>query len=228
MSGVMIEQRSIVVPGDVLAEGMDYLPGHGTYRLENKIIAEKYGMLSVEGRALKIIPLSGRYNPKANDVIIGTVIDVTIGGWRFETNSAYSAMLSVKEATSEYIERGANLTNYFDVGDYVVAKVTNVTSQKLVDLSTKGPGLRKLIGGRILEVNCHKVPRIIGKKGSMISLVKNATGCIITVGQNGLIWIKGEPKKELLAVQTIKMIEENSHTSGLTDSIKEFLDKQNK
>ena len=149
-----------------------------------------------------------------------------MSGWRFETNSAYSAMLPVKDASSEYIARGANLTQYFDVGDYVVAKVTNVTSQKLVDLSTKGPGLNKLRGGRIVAVNCFKVPRVIGKQGSMVKMIKDATGCRITVGQNGLLWISGSPKNEAVAVSAIRMIEKYSHTKGLTDKVKEFLDSK--
>ena len=132
-------------------------------------------------------------------------------------------MLPVKDATAQYIARGANLTAFFDIGEYVVAKITNVTSQKLVDVSTKGPGLRKLSGGRIIKVNPYKVPRIIGKQGSMVSMIKDATNSKITVGQNGLIWVGGEPKDILKAANAIKMIEENSHMKGLTDKVKEFL-----
>ncbi|MBW2968416.1 KH domain-containing protein, partial [Candidatus Woesearchaeota archaeon] len=104
--------------------------------------------------------------------------------------------------------------------------ITNVTSQKLVDVSMRGPGFRKLEGGRILEVNTNKVPRIIGKEGSMITMIKNATGCKITVGQNGLVWISGEPDKENIAIEAIKKAEKESHTQGLTDQIKGFLEKK--
>jgi exosome complex component RRP4 len=86
-------------------------------------------------------------------------------------------------------------------------------------------GLKKLYGGRILDINTHKVPRIIGKQGSMVSMIKEATGCKITVGQNGLIWISGSPAGEILAVNVIKKIESESHQSGLTDKIKDYLDK---
>jgi len=226
MGKLMTQDKTIVVPGETLAEGMDYLPGNGTYRLGDKILAGKVGLICVEGRALKLIPLSGAYAPKRNDVIIAKVIDVAISGWRFDTNSAYSAMLSVKDATSEYIARGSNLTQYFDLGDYVTTKITNVTSQKLVDLTTKGQGLNKLRGGRVIKVNAYKVPRIIGKQGSMVSLIKNATGCKIIVGQNGLIWINGEPESEIIVVEAIKMIQGNSHIRGLTDMVKEFLEKK--
>jgi len=59
-------------------------------------------------------------------------------------------------------------------------------------------------------------------------MVKDATRCNISVGQNGLIWIDGEPVDELLAIQTIRKIERESHMSGLTDKIKEFLENSGK
>lgn len=228
MSKINVNDKEISVPGEILAVGMDILPGSGAYREGEKIIAKRLGLVMIEGRTIKLIPLSGRYIPKTGDTILCKVIDVGFNGWRLDTNSAYSAMLSMKDATSDFIARGANLTQYYDLGDYIVCKIVNVTSQKLIDVTMKGPGLRKLKGGRIIEVDPNKVPRIIGKQGSMVVMIKDATKCNITVGQNGLIWIDGEPINELLAIQTIRKIEKESHTSGLTEKIKEFLEKNNK
>ncbi|MBU1199616.1 MAG: exosome complex protein Rrp4 [Nanoarchaeota archaeon] len=222
---LLVKDKEVVVPGEVLVKGMGFLPGYGTYRKEDEIIANRLGLLTVDGKVLKTVPLSGRYMPKRNDIIIGNVIDILMSGWRLDTNSPYSAVLPLKDASFNYIEKGADLTRYFELDDYIVLKVTNVTSQKLVDVTCKGPGLHKLRGGRIILVNTHKVPRIIGKKGSMVSLIKNATGCKITVGQNGMAWISGEPEMEVIAVNTIKMIEEQSHVSGLTDKIHAYLEK---
>jgi len=224
MSELKVSEKEIVVPGEVLAEGMSYVPSYGTYRSQDKVYSHRLGLVNVDGKVIKIIPLSGKYLPKRNDVIIGKVVEIMLSGWRMETNCAYSAVLSMKEASADFIPRGADLTRYFDIGDYVMTKIVNVTSQKLVDVSMKGPGLRKLVGGRIISVNTNKVPRIIGKQGTMISMVKSATGCRIIVGQNGLIWISGEdPNKELIAVRSIKKIEEESHTSGLTEQILNYL-----
>ena len=228
MSEIMVKDKDISVPGETLAVGMDILPGMGTYREGEKIIANRLGLAMIEGRTIKLIPLSGRYIPKTGDTVICKVIDVGFNGWRLDTNSAYSAMLSMKDATSEFIARGANLTQYYDLGDYIVCKIVNVTSQKLIDVTMKGPGLRKLKGGRIIEVNTNKVPRIIGKQGSMVMMIKDATNCNISVGQNGVIWIDGEPINELLAILTIRKIEKESHLTGLTDKIKEFLEKNGK
>ena len=225
-SKVMVKDKDIAVPGETLAIGMDTLPGSGTYREGEKIIAHRLGLVSIDGRAIKLIPLSGRYAPKAGDTVICKVFDVTFSGWRLETNSAYAAMMSLKDATSDFIQKGANLTQYYDLGDYIVCKIINVTSQKLIDVTMKGPGLRKLKGGRIIEVDSNKVPRIIGKQGSMVSMIKETTNSNIIVGQNGIIWIDGVPESELLAIQAIRKIEKESHLSGLTEKIKEFLDKK--
>lgn len=228
MGQLLINNKEIVVPGEELARGMDYLPGTGTYRDNDIIIASRLGLINVDGRALKIIPLSGKYMPKKNDVIIGQIVDITFTGWRVETNSAYPAMLNIRDATSDFISRGADLAQYFNLGDYVAAKITNVTSQKLVDLTIKGPGLKKLQAGRIIFVNTNKVPRIIGKQGSMVGMIKEATGCRIVVGQNGVVWVQGEPKNELVAIEAVKKIENEAHMSGLTDEIKKFLENMAK
>ncbi len=226
MSEIVVKEKEIVIPGQLLAKGMDTFPASGSYREKEDIFSGRVGVVYIDGRAIKVIPLSGAYMPKVGDVIIAKVIDITMSGWRVETNSAYSAMLPLKDATSEYIQRGADLSSYYAIGDHVVCKITNVTSQKLVDVAMRDPGLKKLSGGRIFSVNTNKVPRIIGKKGSMVSMIKQATGCRIVVGQNGLVWIQGETDNEFIAVDTIKKIEKESHISGLTNRIKEYLEER--
>ncbi len=225
MGEIKIKDREIVVPGEILAEGMDFIPSFGTYREKDNIISLKLGLANIKGKVITLIPLAGRYAPKRDDIIIGNISEILLSGWRLETNCAYLAMLSMKDATSEFIERGADLTKYFNVGDYIVTKVVNVTSQKLIDVSMKGPGLKKLRGGQVIKVNQNKIPRIIGKAGSMIGLIKQSTGCQITAGQNGIIWLNGEPLNEIIAIKAIRMIENNSHINGLTEKVKEFLEK---
>lgn len=225
MGEFTVENKSVAVPGELLAKGMDCFPSFGTYRDGENIYASRLGLININGKVVKMIPLTGAYLPKIKDVIIGEVVDILMSGWRLEINSAYSAMLSLKDGTSEFVARGADLSKYHKLGDYVMTSVINVTSQKLIDLSMRGPGLRKLAGGRIIKVNSHKVPRVIGKHGSMVSMIKTATNCQILVGQNGLIWLSGEPKSEVIAANTIQMIEDQAHVSGLTDKIKVFLEK---
>ncbi len=228
MSELLVEKKSVVVPGEVLAKGMDYLPGTGTYRRGEEIIASNVGLVNTEGKVIKLIFLGGGYAPKVGDVIIAKVSDIVMSGWLMKTNTPYTAMLNVKDATSHFIAKGEDLTKIYTFGDYLVTKIYNVTSQKLIDLSMRGPGLKKLEGGQVIEVSASKVPRIVGKAGSMVSMIKKSTNCRIVVGQNGYVWISGSPQAEVIAVNTIRMIEEQAHVSGLTERVQSYLEKVTK
>src|SRR3989338_1505627 len=150
------KDKSVVVPGEELAAGMDFLPTAGTYRDGESIIASRLGLVHVDGRLIKIIPLSGKYLPKRGDVVVAKVTNITLNGWVCDINSAYSALLGMKEGVSDFIARGSDLTRYFRIGDFLMAQIINVTSQNMVDLSAKGPGLRKLGEGRVIYVNANK------------------------------------------------------------------------
>ena len=214
----------MVIPGEVLAEGMDYLPGDNTYRKDQNIYARALGIVSFMNRVVKITPLAGPYLPRIGDKIIGRVIDITMSGWRIDTGTAYSAMLMVRDATTRFIKKEEDLSRILAIGDYVVVKIINVTSQNLIDLTMKYPGLHKVSGGRIIALNPQKVPRVIGKQGSMITLVKDASNCQITIGQNGRVWIKGNtPDDEFKAEQAIRLIESKAHLEGLTERMEKYL-----
>ena len=118
MGELLVKNKEVVVPGEELAKGMDYLPGFGTYRTKESVRASRLGLVVIEGRAVKIIPLSGVYNPHRDDMIIGLVTDITMSVWIVKLNTAYQSMLSLRDATSEFIERGSDLSQYYAVGDY--------------------------------------------------------------------------------------------------------------
>lgn len=227
MGELKIKDKDIVIPGEVLAEGMDYLPAGAAFREGEKIIASQLGITSVKNHLVKIIPLTGKYFPKKGDTVIGRVTDITFSSWIVDIGCSNKALLNLRDATSDFIERGEDLRQYFDFGDYIVAEVMKYNEvQGAIDLSTKGPGIHKILKGKIMNITSSKVPRVIGKQGSMISMIKDATQCRVIVGQNGTIWISGEdPENERLAQKAILMIEENSHTSGLTEEIKKLLDE---
>ena len=225
MGDLLVKEKSVVVPGDILADGMDYLPGFNVFREGEKLIAKRLGLVNLSGRLVKILPLSGIYMPRRGDIIIGKVVSIGLSGWRVDFGWPYEANLSLKDASSDYIERTDDLTKYYDVNDYVVAQITNVSGSKIMDLTMKGPGLRKLSAGRLIYISPSKVPRVIGKGGSMINLIKDLTDSRISVGQNGIVWLVGtDAQKELIAVEAIQKIEDESHLSGLTDRVKEYIE----
>ena len=116
------------------------------------------------------------------------------------------------------------MSKFFAVGDFVFANVTEVSDRRYVRLSARNRPYRKLYDGIVIEVSPTKIPRIIGKQGSMIKMLKEDSGCDILVGQNGWVWIKhDDPEKQMIMVNAIKTIETESHTSGLTEKVKNML-----
>ena len=89
----------------------------------------------------------------------------------------------------------------------------------------KDRNLYKINGGHIIDVEPSRVPRIIGKKGSMIALIKKYIRCRIFVGQNGKIWVDGDTGGIERVLQVIHKIESESITFGLTNRVEELLKK---
>ena len=225
MGELLFEERKIVIPGEELAKGMDHIPGEGAFREKESIFSLKLGLASLNGRLIKVIPLKGKYIPKEGDNIIGSISDITLSGWRVKFGWAFDANISLKDGTRDYVERGSNLAQYYSYEDHILGKIIKIAGSRIIDISMTAPGARKLRDGRIIECIPSKVPRIIGKQGSMISLLKEKTNCNILVGQNGLVWLSGEkPEDEILAVKAIRKIEKLAHLPGLTEEIKKFLE----
>ena len=204
MTGLLVNDR------DIVFQGMYWLEHRIlTWRRRNKregtINFYKIGIVSINGRFVKLVPLVELYIPKRDDIVIGKVVGIGMNGWRLDIGWAFEANLNLKDATSDFIEKGADLTKYFDYGDYLMLGISNVISTRIIDLTMKAPGLKKLGEGQIIKVGSTKVPRIIGKQGSMITMIKDYTGCRISVGQNGVVWINGDsPGKEYLAIRSIR------------------------
>jgi len=229
MGNLLVNEKQIVIPGEEIATGMDFLPSFGTYRDGESIIASRLGILSVRNRVTKVIALNGVYMPQMDDLIIGVVKDVGFSGWTIDIGSVTYANLPVGEAVRDKVELlKSDISKFYEIGDVIVTKVMNVTKSRIVQLSMRDHGLRKLQGGIIVKVVPQKIPRIIGKQGSMVGMIKEYTKCEISVGQNGFIWVYGPADKMQITKRAIKLIEEKSHISGLTDKVKEFLESESK
>ncbi len=227
MGELKVKDKDIVVPGEVLVTGMDYLPAGGAFRDNDEVVASQVGIVNLSGRLIKVVPLNWRYSPKRGDIVIGKVADISLSNWFVDFGYPNYGAIPLKDGSSDYIPRGADLTQYYSHGDYVVAQITKVSKSKQIDLTMKGPGLRKLSPGRIINVNPAKIPRIIGKQGSMVSMIKQMTDCKVIAGQNGFIWISGfEHNKEKVAVEAVIMVEKKAHIEGLTDQVKAFIEKE--
>lgn len=216
-------KRTVVVPGEVIVSGEDYLPGDGTRRVNENVVANKFGLAEVAGRVVKVIPLFGAFVPRRGNVVIGRVSDITFYGWMTDIDSASSGFLPIEESP-RFISK-EEMDQYLAIGDVVAAKIWSVKA-KGIDLTLKGKGLGKLEGGFIFRVIPSRVPRIIGREGSMVNLIKEKTGCNVTIGQNGWIWIKGpNMDQEIRARKSIEYISDQVFVEGLTEKMEEWFEK---
>jgi exosome complex component RRP4 len=215
------KERRLVIPGEVIVSGEDYLPGDFTRKENNDIVSNRYGLAETGNRIIKIIPVSGVFEPRRGNTVIGRVEDITYSGWVMEIGGPYGAFLPLSECP-RFIDKNS-IANFAGVGDVMSMKISNVKREGGIDLTLRARGLGKLEGGRVIRINSHKVPRVIGKEGSMINLIKDETKTEITVGQNGYIWIKGDLEGERKAENVINLIARESASSGLTEKVQEFL-----
>ena len=93
----MTNERQIVIPGEVIFKGDSYLPGEGTEKREDNIVAIRYGLVEESNKLVRVIPLTGVYQPRRGNVVIGKVSNITANGWLIDINTADDAFLSLME-----------------------------------------------------------------------------------------------------------------------------------
>ena len=224
------ERRQLVTPGDLIAEGA-YVAGENTYVEDNKIYASRIGIVEYDNKKIEVVALRAFYIPRAEDIVIGTVVEVGFNGWTIDINAPYQAMLRASDVLSRpFKPQKDELSQVLNIGDLIVAKITAYDRSHDPQITVAEPGLGKITRGQILKITPTKIPRVIGRKGSMISMIKQETGCQIILGLNGMILITGKtPEDEELAIMAIHKIDEESHISGLTDRVTQMLkDKKGK
>lgn len=217
------EKREIVIPSQLLGDAEGNKAGRGTFIENGKIYSEMLGILSKRSNYINVIPLKGRYDAIEGDFVIGIVREAMASSWLVDINAPYPALLHVNEVPWD-VEFGET-KKYLNHGDSVMAKILQVDVEKKLQVTLKDRNLYKIRGGHITYIEPSKVPRLIGKKGSMISLLKKYTRCRIFVGQNGRIWIDGAEDDIAKAIYAIRKIEGESLAFGLTNRIEELLKK---
>ena len=224
---ILMEKRQLVVPGDLIAEG-EYIAGENTFVEKGKIYAARVGIVEYETKKVDVVALKAFYIPRPGDIVIGTITEVGFNGWTVDINSPYIALLRASDVLSRpFKPQKDDLPQVLDAGDLVVAKIVSYDRTHDPQLTVAEPGLGKITRGQILKITPTKIPRVIGKKGSMISMIKQETGCNVILGLNGVVLVTGKAlEDEELAVRAIIKIEQESHTSGLTDRITQMLKEE--
>ena len=216
-------KRELVLPGDVI-DDTGAKAGEYAYSREGKVYAAVMEIKNVSPIGVSVIPLWGQYMPSAGDFVIGIVNDIGPSNWMIDINAPYPAPLHVSEVPWK-VEFG-DTSRFLNIGNVVLLKILSVDESKKIQVTMNDSGLRKVEGGLLVEIAHSKVSRVIGKSGSMIQMLKAASGCRIFVGQNGRIWIDGDEDRASVVADAIKMIEEKAQARDLTEKVKVYLESK--
>jgi exosome complex component RRP4 len=223
----MENKRKYVIPGDVITTG-PYRPEQNVILDGNKIISTAIGISEIYDDSIKVIPLTGKYIPKIDDLVIGKVVSHTSLSWELDINSCYVGFLPAQDVFGrDFSAHADELSSKLKTGDLVAARIANFdrTRDPLVTISDRDLG--KIDSGHLVSISTSKVPRLIGKRGTMIQMIEMATDAAITIGQNGWIVVSCDSPEGLLKAQrAIQMIDEMAHVANLTDQVKEMLESK--
>jgi exosome complex component RRP4 len=218
-------KRKYVIPGDVITTG-PYRPEQNVILDGNRIISTAIGISEIYDDAVKVIPLAGKYIPKINDLVIGKVTSHSSLSWELDINSCYVGFLPATDVFGrDFSAHADELTSKLKNGDLVVARIANFDRSRDPLLTISDRELGKIDSGELVKISPSKVPRLIGKRGTMIQNIETASGAVITIGQNGWVVVSCENRDGLLkAIKAIKMVDAEAHIANLTDRVKSMLE----
>ncbi len=223
----MDNRRKYVIPGDTITTG-PLRPEQNVILDGNKIISTLVGISEIYEDSVRVIPLTGKYIPEINDLVIGKVISHTSLSWELDINSCYVGFLPAQDVFGrDFSAHADELSSKLKSGDLVAARIANFdrTRDPLITISDRDLG--KIDSGDLVKISPSRVPRLIGKRGSMIQMIEMATNAAITIGQNGWVVVSCETREGLLkAKKAIEMVNKQAHVANLTDQVKEMLEKK--
>ncbi|MEM4745087.1 MAG: exosome complex RNA-binding protein Rrp4 [Thermofilaceae archaeon] len=207
MPSLYVSSGQIVVPGELVAEGSYEVSGPHVVS-GKKYYAKVLSVAIVEKpRKIRLIPLKRSYIPSEGDLVVGKVIDVGPTFWLVDINSPYTAILQASEVFPRPSPSARDLTEIFQVGDVVIAKVLSFDFLHDPLLTVKESKLGKMEKGLLVEVPPTRVSRVIGKKGQVADYLKETFGVELIIGRNGRVVIIGrETDREAAAAYVIKRL----------------------
>jgi exosome complex component RRP4 len=218
----MIERKQ-VIPGDVITRGNRR---YGPYieKVGDELIALRVGLAEIGREEVKLNPMTGPYLPRSEDQVIGKVVDINGFGWVVDINSCFDGFLPASFVFGrDFSPATHDLSSKFKVGDIIGCRIESFERSRDPQLSIRGEGYGRIDSGEIVKISPTKVPRLIGRRGAMINLISERTGCDVQVGQNGIIVINGNPEGIVKVAQAIKMIEKETHAADLMSKVDGFL-----
>jgi exosome complex component RRP4 len=199
------KKKRIVVPGDLLTDERKKIGQH-VFVENGKVYSDVLGINYPDSSVAYVVPLHGNYIPQRDDLVVGIVSKETVKGYMVDINSIYESYIP-EDAARDRLKRGS----------IVSAKIGDVDELNEADLFD----VRVFYGGEIVSVSPTKIPRVIGKNGSMLNVLKSGTGCSLLAGRNGWVWVKDGDAA--LLKEALSLIEREAHLDNLTIKVEEFL-----
>ncbi len=215
-----VKNFDIVTPGEFLSDEKN--GGNGTYEENNKVYSKFLGMVQTSDSGINVNSLTSNYYPSEGDDIIGEVTEISSKYWVVDINAPFYTRLDIRDINFR-VESG-ELDRYIGIGDIIYARVFRVYPNNAADISMRGTRYGKLESKMIIKIDPVKLPRLIGKEGSMINIIKEESKCDILVGQNGIVWIDGDEAGRAVASAAIKFIDENYVDMDLTEKVRRLLE----
>jgi len=222
-----MSQDQFVLPGDIIVTG-DYQPEQNVILEGDRLMSTAIGFSEIKDDLVTVTPLTGLYTPKTDDLVIGKIVSHNALSWEVDINSYYSGILTASDIFGkDYSPSRDDLSLKLKTGDIILARIANVGSRDPL-LTIFGEKLGKIDSGELVKISPAKIPRLLGKHGSMIQSIEASTNATITVGQNGFIILKCDDFTGLQkAIASIKMIGMTHDDATLEEKVQNILDENN-
>ncbi|KAL0221156.1 hypothetical protein RCL1_001010 [Eukaryota sp. TZLM3-RCL] len=186
----MIPSVALVVTGDIIERGGDFLKGYGTGVKDENLTATVTGVVQRLNKLVTVHPYKSRYKGEVGDIVVGKVVEVGNKRWKIDIGARQHAVLqlsAINLPNSEVRRRSAldelNMRNFYSEGDIVSVEVQQVYVDGSLALHTRRR-YGKLQNGTLLVVSSSLI-----KRSPSQLLPFPELGLELVIGRNGHIWI---------------------------------------
>ena len=216
-----MNESQFVLPGDVIVTG-DYKPEQNVILEGDRLMSTTIGFSEINDNLVTVTPLTGFYNSKTDDLVIGKIISHNALSWEVDINSYYSGILLASDIFGkDYSPSRDDLSLKLNIGDIILARIANVGSRDPL-ITISGENLGRIDSGKLIRISPTTNHYLTG---SIIQTIEASTNATLTVGQNGLVVVSCEETNGLLkALTAVRMVDEQAHLVDLTDRVKKMLE----
>src|ERR687890_117822 len=158
-------KRKYVIPGDKIVDG-NFRPSMNVIRVGNSIFSTRIGIAETGRDGIKVIPLSGVYIPRVNDVVIGKIVDRSSLSWDVDINSCFSAHLPAQDVFGrDFSPARDDMNRELATGDLITARIIAFDRKRDPMLTIQDRDLGKIHRGESLKISATRVPTQPHKPG---------------------------------------------------------------